>query len=190
MRTAVLFLAAIALLAASARLGFTLPGTEVPQTAQTLALVLVAAIAGAAGAPLAVAGYLLFGTAGAPLFADGASGPATLTGPTGGFLVGFVPAAALCGWCGDRLAAASAAPPYRLLPWTVVGLATHAMVLLCGWAWLARLLGPGAAFAAGVAPFLAGALVKSLTAAAVLGAFGQRARGAARVNRGPTRDLA
>lgn len=193
MRTAVLLLAAIALLAASGRFGFTLPGTEVPQTAQTLALILIASLAGAAGGPVAAAGYLLLGASGAPLFADGASGAASLSGPSGGFLVGFVPAAALCGWCSNRLTAASAPPDrylQRFLQWTLVGLATHAVVLLCGWAWLTRLLGPGAAFATGVAPFLAGALAKSLAAAAVLGAIAQRARAAARVTRVPTRDPA
>ncbi|HEV7374181.1 MAG TPA: biotin transporter BioY, partial [Pyrinomonadaceae bacterium] len=42
------------------------------------------------------------------------------------------------------------------------------VILLGGWAWLARFVSPTAAFSAGVAPFLLGDLIKIVLAAAVL----------------------
>jgi len=45
--------------------------------------------------------------------------------------------------------------------------ACHGVILICGWLRLATLIGPAQAFAAGVVPFWAGALGKSLLAAAL-----------------------
>jgi biotin transport system substrate-specific component len=46
--------------------------------------------------------YLLVGIAGAPVFSNGAAGVGIVTGPTGGFLVSFVIAAALIGAVAHR----------------------------------------------------------------------------------------
>ena len=52
----------------------------------------------------------------------------------------------------------------------------HALILLCGWAWLATLIGPQKAWISGVAPFYAATLVKTALAAIALPAAWQLAR--------------
>lgn len=166
---------AIALLTAGARIAFTLPGTAVPQTAQTFALVVIAALLGSWRGCAAVVAYLVLGAAGLPVFADGASGFAVLAGATGGFLLGFLPAALLAGWAAGHTTVRFAGWPGRLATILAAFLAAHAMVLLCGWSRLALSLGSGDAFAVGVAPFVGGALAKS-AAAALLVVGSERAR--------------
>ena len=50
---------------------------------------------------LTLLAYLAEGAIGLPVFAGGA-GLAYMAGPTGGYLAGFVVAAILVGWLGDR----------------------------------------------------------------------------------------
>lgn len=78
------------------------PGAElasgVPITLQTLAVLLAGAVLGPWRGAAAVALYLVVGTAGAPIFAERSGGPAVWTGPTAGFLAGFVISAFVAGW--------------------------------------------------------------------------------------------
>ncbi len=87
--------AGIALLTAGSWLS--VPFYPVPLTMQTLAVLLVGGLLGPRRGPAAVAGYLALGLAGTPVFHNGIGGPAVLLGPTGGYLLGFVPAAFLMG---------------------------------------------------------------------------------------------
>ena len=150
---------AAAAIALGARLAAPLPGTDVPQTAQTLAVLLVGIILGRVWGPAAVVLYLVAGALGLPVFADGKSGPGVLAGPTAGYLAGFVGAAWIAGaWAHRGLG--------RRLPSALAGmLLAHGVILLLGWARLALAIGTGRAFAAGVAPFLVGGAAKSLLAA-------------------------
>ena len=79
------------------------PMQPVPLTLQTLA---VLAIGAAYGAPprcaATLALYVLEGAVGLPVFAEMKSGLATIMGPTGGYLLGFILAAALVGWLAER----------------------------------------------------------------------------------------
>jgi biotin transport system substrate-specific component len=89
-------LAGIGILAASAWLS--VPFYPVPLTMQTLAVLLVGGMLGPVSGASAVAGYLALGAMGAPVFHNGLGGILVLAGPTGGYLVGFLPAAFLMGW--------------------------------------------------------------------------------------------
>lgn len=64
----------------------------VPITLGTLALYLIGAILGPVKATIAIILYILLGLAGLPVFSGFKSGAAVLTGPTGGFIVGYIPA--------------------------------------------------------------------------------------------------
>lgn len=150
----------------SARATFSLPGAELPQTAQTLAVLVVGAALGCARATLAVGLYLSAGAVGLPVFSDGAGGLAKLLGPSAGYLLGFLCAAAAVGWFADR----------RLLGrawWRDVGLmlAVHGLILLLGGGVLAMRVGVDAAWSQGVAPFVLGALAKSAAAALLVRAM-------------------
>ena len=147
-----------------------MPGTSVPQSAQTLAVVLVGAFLGARDGALALVFYLLVGGVGLSVFADGASGWPHLAGPTGGYLVGFVLAAGIVGWFADG------GHLVRLRTALVVMIVGHVVILSLGWLRLAWSLGPADAFAAGVAPFLLGGLAKSIVAGVVVCAVPWRIR--------------
>jgi len=155
-------LSCLGALAVSARLTIPVPGTSVPQSAQTLAVLLVGAWLGARWGALALALYLAVGAAGLPVFSDGGAGWAHLVGPTGGFLVGFLIAAALVGTARDRDILR------RFPPGVLVMLGAHAVILALGWGWLARAVGATAAFHEGVAPFILGGVAKSVLAAGLV----------------------
>ncbi len=75
----------------------------VPITLQTFGVLLAGAVLGSRRGGLAVLLYLVVGAAGLPVFAGGKAGLGVLTGPTGGYLIGFVLAAFLCGFIVERL---------------------------------------------------------------------------------------
>ena len=150
------------------RLALPLPGAAAPQSAQTLAVLVVGVLLGARCGAASGAIYLLLGAAGLPVFADGAAGPAVLVGPTAGFLLAFPPAAAFAGWWRELGRA-------DRFPLALAGMAlAHVGILVLGWARIAVELGAAAAFEAGVRPFLAGAVVKSVVAAVVAAARQRR----------------
>ena len=162
LRNAVLAVGGSLLLALSAKVQ--VPFYPVPMTLQTLAVLVLGAAFGARLAAATVALYLVEGLLGLPVFAGAVAGPAYMAGPTGGFLVGFLVAAAMIGWLAERGWDRSWA---TLLAAMALG---HVIVFAFGFAWLAALIGPAKAFAAGVAPFALATVVKTLLACALIGA--------------------
>ncbi|MGB9890072.1 MAG: biotin transporter BioY [Anaerolineae bacterium] len=137
-----------------AQIAIPLPFTPVPITGQTFGVLLVGALLGSRRGALALGLYLLEGIAGLPVFAGGSGGLARLLGPTGGYLVGFVAAAAVTGWLcergGDR----------RVLTAVLAMLAGNLVIYLFGLPWLACLVGPERALIMGLWPFIPGDLLK------------------------------
>lgn len=156
-------------IALSARATFPLPGTDLPQTAQTLCVLLLGATLGCARGSLAVGLYLFAGAVGLPVFSDGAGGLSKLLGPSAGYLFGFLCAVAAVGWLADRRPFGRA--------WgrdSGIMLGAHALILLLGGSVLAFRIGAVTAWSQGVAPFLLGALIKSAAAALLMRAAGGR----------------
>jgi biotin transport system substrate-specific component len=84
-----------------------IPLWPIPITGQTFAVLFVGATLGATRAVLSMVLYLAIGLLGLPVFAPQANGShltglAALLGPTGGYLVGFILAAAFVGWLAQR----------------------------------------------------------------------------------------
>lgn len=134
------------------------PMHPVPMTMQTFAILLVAGVAGARLATASVITWLAQSALGLPFLADGAGGLDPFSGPTAGFLAGFVIAAWLCGWLTEKP---------KLRGWLAMGaifLAGHAVILFAGWLRLSWLIGGEAAWSGGVEPFLIGAVLKSALA--------------------------
>ena len=156
---AVACLGFVLLIALGARVDVAVPGSPVPQSLQTLAVLAAGLALGPRWGAGAAALYVLAGAAGLPVFADGASGLSVLTGPTAGYLAGFVLAAGLVGLLSGDLAGA----PWGRQIVTALGLALagHVVILALGWGGLALRLGPAAALSAGVWPFLWGMAVKA-----------------------------
>ena len=159
LRLVALSLLGSAILAASAHVR--VPFWPVPMTMQTGALLLIGASFGLRPAVGAMLAYLLEGIVGLPVFTGGA-GLAYLAGPTGGYLVGRLAAAALLG------AGAERGWTRRLPGLLALLIAADALVLACGVAWLATLHGLGFAITFGLLPFLAGEAVKIAIAACLL----------------------
>jgi len=128
----------------------------VPFTLQTL-FVLLAASVMKKYAVIPAALYVGFGTLGLPLFHNGTSGIGILLGPTGGFLIGFLPMAFIAGLFFSKKTLAADL-------WGM-GLGT-AVCYVCGVVWF--MISAGASLPAAlitcVIPFIAGDVVK-ITAA-------------------------
>ncbi|HET9019493.1 MAG TPA: biotin transporter BioY [Acetobacteraceae bacterium] len=155
------------LLALSARVS--VPFWPVPMTLQTLAVLTIAGLAGPRIATAAMLAYLAEGAMGLPVFAGTPAhglGLAYLAGPTGGYLVGMLAAAAVVGVLARRAAGR---------PLALVGAMTLGSVLVyaAGAAWLAAYVGVGRALALGVVPFLAGDAVKTALAVCTVLAAGR-----------------
>ena len=86
------FIAALAIMPA-----VSLGGVAVPFTFQTLGIYITAQVLGGKRATASVALYLLVGFAGLPIFAKGGAGLGTLASPSAGYLLGFLPFAAIAG---------------------------------------------------------------------------------------------
>lgn len=99
--------------------------------------------------------YLLIGLVGVPVFSGFTAGPAKLFGPTGGYLIGFIPMAIIAGIVIDKYTE----------KWLLCLLAMIVGTIVCyalGTAWLAyeAKMDMMAALWAGVIPFIPGDLVK------------------------------
>jgi biotin transport system substrate-specific component len=138
------------------------PFYPVPMTLTTLAIMLIGACYGWRLGLATVALYLLEGALGLPVFSgtpERGIGIAYMMGPTGGYLVGYLAAVAIVGWFAEHGADKS---PLRMF---VAMLAAGIALLALGYAWLATLIGPEAAWVGGVLPFLLGDLLKVAIAA-------------------------
>lgn len=135
----------------------------VPFSLQTLAVVLAGLCLGPWRGAAAVVLYLLVGFAGVPVFANLAAGPAVIAGPTGGFLVGFIPAAFAVGWV-TRLARRRSRLNVGVL--FLAGLVSIPLVYIVGIPWLAAYTGLtlSQAFVA-MSPFIVGDVIKVAIAA-------------------------
>ena len=134
----------------------------VPITGQTLAVLMIAALLGSRRGTLAVLAYLAEGAAGLPVFAMG-SGPLVLIGLTGGYLIGFVPAAFVTGLLAEK-------GWDRRFGTTVLAMILgNAIIYACGMTQLCILTGMNkAVVTAGLLPFIPGDILKIIIAAIML----------------------
>jgi len=158
---AVLVVAGSALIALGAQIAVPLPFSPVPVTGQTFAVLLVAAALGRLGIA-SVLLYIIEGAVGLPVFAAGAAGIARLTGPTGGYLAGFVLAAVILAWCVDR--GLDRRIGTALLAMLVAEIAIYA----CGVLWLSRFPLGVPLLQAGLFPFIPGDVLKLIAAGLAL----------------------
>ncbi|WP_245602411.1 biotin transporter BioY [Fodinicurvata fenggangensis] len=158
-RTVVLMLAGTLVLAISAKVQ--VPFWPVPITMQSLAVLVIGMSFGFRLGVATLALYLVEGAVGLPVFASGA-GLAYLAGPTSGYLFGFVAAAAAAGWLAER-------GWDRNIWLSMVAMTLGTLILMgCGVAWLATLIGFEQALASGFTPFIAGGVLKIVLGALML----------------------
>ncbi|MBN1631623.1 MAG: biotin transporter BioY [Thermoleophilia bacterium] len=177
---ATLVTAGVAALTAGAWLS--VPFYPVPLTMQTLAVLVVGGLLGPRLGVAAVTSYLALGLAGAPVFHAGLGGPAVLLGPTGGYLLGFLPAALLMGLLAQRArrSGLGGRASFRATVRLVTGAAlAEAAIYTLGVSWLAVAYAGGdlrQAVAVGLVPYLLGDLLKMAVAVGAV-KLGARALG-------------
>ena len=161
---ALLVLAGTGLVAGAAQISVKLPFTPVPITGQTFAVVLVGASLGAVRGTASLFLYLWLGVAGAPIYAHHDSGWNVLTSASGGYIVGFVLAAAITGVLAER------GWDKRLSSSIGAMLAGNVVVYLVGLPWLAVVLHTNLekTLEYGLYPFVPGDTFKLYLAAAAL----------------------
>jgi len=169
LRYIVLAVVGTGLIVLSARIQ--VPFWPVPMTMQTFAILVIGMAYGARLGGATVLLYLAEGALGLPVFAGG-GGIAYFTGPTTGYLVGFLAAAVIVGALAERGWDRSVSK--TLLANTLGTL----VIFIPGVLWLAAFLmrangldaptGLMSAWTAGALPFLAGAAAKIALAAAVM----------------------
>lgn len=144
-------LAGSGLLALAAHIS--VPFWPVPITLQTLVVLLTGAVLGPQLAAATVIAYVAEGLAGLPVFSYGGGVPA-FVGPTGGYIVGFLPAAILTGVAARR-------GWLRSVAGTVLAFAAaHIFIFGFGLAWLGLFVGWSKVLAVGLVPFLPGEALK------------------------------
>jgi biotin transport system substrate-specific component len=150
----------IGFIALLAQISIPVPGSPVPVTGQTLAVLLIGTTYGARLGFITFASYLLAGIAGAPIFAHSATsanhGIARLTGATGGYLVGMLVASLLLGYLADRKADQKFKTSFPAL------LFGDLVIFAFGLTWLHASLDMTwtATFKAGFTPFILGEALK------------------------------
>jgi len=157
----VAIVAASLFLAVLSQVEIRLPWTPVPVTLQTFGVFVIAASLGARRGVAAVLAYIAQGAAGLPVFSGGAAGVGHLIGPTGGYLIGFVGAAALIGVLAER------GWDRGLLRSFAAMFCGAAVIFACGLMQLSWFVPANELLALGLIPFVPGALVK-IAAASVL----------------------
>jgi len=174
-RDVVLCLAGAALLAISAKV--VLPLRPVPMTLQTLAVLCLGTAYGVWLSTLSIVAYLLCGLCGLPVFAHTpllAAGPAYFLGPSGGFLVGLIPAAMLMGFAAEN------GLDRRFDDSLPCALLANAIIIVSALVWLAfaAKLGTGGhglglrvAWSRGIAPLFLSTAIQATLAAAIFPAL-------------------
>jgi len=160
-------LGGVLLIAALAQISVMTVGS-VPLTGQTLGVFLVGAWLGFRRGSLALLLYILIGLAGVPVFEGLSGGLERLTGPTGGYLVGFVLAAGTVG----LLAEHGFLDNYKRAALTFV--LASLPIYVIGLAWLMHFVSPAEAFHSGFVVFLPWAALKIALATAIVGGARRR----------------
>jgi biotin transport system substrate-specific component len=139
-----------------------IPIGPVPIVLQNMFVYLAGLLLGGRWGLASVGVYLLAGACGLPVFAGGLGGISRLIGPTGGYLIGYLPAVFLIGKISQKAKPRAVSDVLAMICGTLV-------LYACGVSWLKIVTGmsPAKALALGMAPFLIGDALK-IAAAAVI----------------------
>ena len=139
-----------------------IPIGPVPIVLQNMFVFLAGLLLGGRWGLASVGVYLLAGACGLPVFAGGLGGISRFIGPTGGYLIGYLPAVFLIGTMSQKVNPRIISDVLAMICGTLV-------LYACGISWLKIVTGmsPAKALALGMYPFLIGDALK-IAAAAVI----------------------
>ena len=139
-----------------------IPIGPVPIVLQNMFVYLAGLLLGGRWGLASVGVYLLAGACGLPVFAGGLGGISRFIGPTGGYLIGYLPAVFLIGKISQKAKPRGVSDVLAMICGTLV-------LYACGVSWLKIITGmsPAKALALGMAPFLIGDALKIAAAAGI-----------------------
>jgi len=153
----------------AAQIRIPIPFSPVPITGQTFAVLAAGVMLGSVYGSASMAAYVALGAAGVPWFNGGMGGPAYVFGPTGGYLIGFIVAAAVIGYITGRRPAARGFAPMLGIMLAVDFLIIHGFGLAWLGIYMSVIKGSPVSFpvlfAMGTAPFIVGDCLKAAAAA-------------------------
>lgn len=143
-----------------AQVSIPLPFSPVPITGQTFAIGLIVTIFGMKWGTISVIVYALLGAVGVPVFSKGASGLGALLGPTGGYIIGFIPTALIIGYYLHKTG-------FTIVHAIIANLIGMVVTLAFGTVWLQFVaeISFAKAMALGTTPFIPLGIVKAIAAA-------------------------
>jgi biotin transport system substrate-specific component len=160
LRDAALVVGFTAMLALMAQIRIPLPNTPVPITGQTFGVLLAGACLGSRRGAATTLLYLGVGSAGLPVFSDWSNG-LVWNFATGGYIIGFVPAAYVVGWLAER--------GWDRGPWLLVAMLLGNVALYVpGLYQLSFIIDNDKVLAFGLYPFIPGDLIKLYLASLAL----------------------
>jgi len=153
-----------ALIAAGAYLA--LPIGPVPIVLQNFFIFLSGLLLGPRWGAASVGVYLMAGALGLPVFAGGIGGIGRFAGPTGGYLLGYLPAVYMIGWISKKSKGRGALDVLAMVCGSIV-------IYTCGVSWLKILSGMTLAktLAVGMYPFILGDGLKIAAAVPIVKAL-------------------
>jgi biotin transport system substrate-specific component len=153
-----------ALIAAGAYLA--LPIGPVPIVLQNFFIFLSGLLLGPRWGAASVGVYLMAGALGLPVFAGGIGGIGRFAGPTGGYLLGYLPAVFVIGWISKKSKGRGALDVLAMVCGSIV-------IYTCGVSWLKILSGMTLAktLAVGMYPFILGDGLKIAAAVPIVKAL-------------------
>lgn len=162
-------IAFIALGAAFATIGswVTIPLGPIPFTLQMLTITLIICVYPPSWAIASIAVFILLGSFGIPLFSGFRGGLGVIMGPTGGFLLGYIPGVTIAAFMRYFLSRLTTNSVAIIAIDVFAGVAFTLIAYLTGWIQYAAVSGMSmeAAFAVSIAPFIVPDLIKVILAA-------------------------
>jgi biotin transport system substrate-specific component len=141
---------------------FPLPIGPVPIVLQNMFVLLSGVLLGSKWGLASVGVYVLAGACGLPVFAGGLGGISRIAGPTGGYLLGYLPAVYIVGLITERLKESIVLDVIAMLCGCII-------IYTCGITWLKVLTGMtwSKTLMVGMYPFVVGDTLKIAAAAAI-----------------------
>lgn len=134
----------------------TIPFKPIPVTLQTIAVLFIGLTYDKITAPLTMLCYITIGAMGVPVMMNFSGGLAKLTGPTAGYLAGFLIAVYVMVSLKDKIFTSN-----KLLNQITLCLIGNIIIMSLGWLWLSKFLGVSRAFYGAVLPFIIPGIIKS-----------------------------
>lgn len=136
-----------------------IPVGVVPIILGNMFVILAGLLLGPVWGAISVAAYLALGAVGLPVFAGGKGGFVHFIGPTGGYLVSYLPAVVICGYI-------SCKEKFGKLTDVIAVVLGFVIIFLVGVPWLKLSIQAGwmKALSVGLFPFIPGEILKAIAA--------------------------